>query len=164
MKKIELKDYQENFSYHMTKDAALVTAGSINNFNTMTIGWAHLGIVWGKETLVVYVRPSRYTYKFMEENEYFTVSFFDKTHKKALGFLGTKSGRDLDKVKEVNFHPIEVNNSVTFQEARVTFVLEKIYHQDLDSSVINEDIKNKYYGDNCFHRIYIGEIKEIIMH
>lgn len=118
----------------------------------------------GKETLTVYVRPSRYTYEFMEKNDYFTVSFFNSEYKKALGFLGTKSGRDFDKVKEVDFHPITVENSVTFSEARVTFVLKKIYQQDLDSSSITEEIKKRYYGDNCYHRFYIGEIIEIIIH
>ncbi|MDD2258779.1 MAG: flavin reductase [Bacilli bacterium] len=164
MKKIELKFYEENFAQHITKDAALVTAGTINNYNTMTIGWAHIGNIWGRETVIVYVRPSRYTYKFMEENDYFTVSFYDNNHKKALGFLGTRSGKDLDKVKEVGFHAIELNNSVSFQEARITFVLKKIYHQDLDSSLILNEIKDKYYKDNCYHRVYIGEIEEIIMH
>lgn len=164
MKKIKFKDYQENFSYYIAKDAALLTAGTLNSFNTMTIGWAHIGIIWGKETVTVYVRPSRYTYKFMEENDFFTVSFYDSSYKKALDILGTKSGRDSDKVKEVGFHPIELNNSVSFSEARVSFVLKKIFHQDLDATLISEDIKKRYYGDNSFHRVYIGEIEEIIMH
>ena len=52
----------------------------------------------------------------MEENEYFTVSFYDDEYKKALGYLGTKSGRDTDKVKDVNFTPVKCGESVSFKE------------------------------------------------
>ena len=64
---------KNNNIFDSMKKAALLTAGTIDNFNTMTIGWAVNGVIWGKNVFIVYVRPSRYTYKFMEENDYFTV-------------------------------------------------------------------------------------------
>ena len=60
----------------MIKDGCLLTSGNINDFNTMTIGWGMIGTIWRKKTFIVYVKPCRYTYQFMENNEYFTISFY----------------------------------------------------------------------------------------
>ena len=64
----------------MINNGCLVTAGKIDNFNTMTIGWGMIGTIWRKKTFIVYVKPCRYTYSFMENNEYFTISFYDKKY------------------------------------------------------------------------------------
>ncbi|MBQ7508626.1 MAG: flavin reductase, partial [Spirochaetales bacterium] len=96
---------------------ALVTAGSIDGFNTMTIGWGGLGTLWSRPVATVYVRTSRYTHKFMDENEYFTVSFYPEDKKKILGVLGTKSGRDMDKIHDSGLTPVKAGESVSFAEA-----------------------------------------------
>lgn len=143
----------------LKKGLSLVTAGNIKNFNTMTIGWGTIGCLWSKPVFIVYVKPIRYTYNFMEENEFFTVSFYDELYKKEMGYLGTRSGKDTDKVKDVGFHPIAVEglDAVTFEEAKHTIVCKKIYFDDFNDSVL-EDIKSKYYKDEPYHRFYIGEI------
>ena len=79
------------------KQWALLTAGSMDKFNTMTISWGGLGTIWGMPVATVYVRTSRYTHDFMDDNEYFTVSFYPEEMKKTLGVLGSKSGREIDK-------------------------------------------------------------------
>lgn len=145
-------------------EGCLVTAGTIDNFNTMTIGWGMIGTIWRKKTFIVYVKPCRYTYQFMENNDYFTVSFYDKKYKKEMGYLGSKSGKDCNKVQDVNFHPIEVNNSITFEEAKYTIICKKYYHSDINrDNVLEEDI-NRYYLNEDVHRVYYGEILEIIEH
>ena len=57
---------------------ALVTAGSLGDYNTMTISWGGLGTLWSKQVTTIYVKPIRYTYQFLEKNDYFTITFFDK--------------------------------------------------------------------------------------
>lgn len=143
-------------------DWALVTAGEIDNYNTMTIGWGGLGTIWNKPVATVYIRPNRYTYKFMEENDYFTVSFYDEKYKRALGILGSKSGKDCDKVALAGFNEKSVGNSVTFEEAEVTLLCKKIYYQDMDSAQIPEDVKERFYANEPVHRLYIGEVIDIV--
>jgi flavin reductase (DIM6/NTAB) family NADH-FMN oxidoreductase RutF len=148
--------------YENMHKGALVIAGKVDSFNTMTIGWGVTGVLWGKDVFIVYVRPSRYTYEFMENNEYFTVSFYDDEYKKAMGYLGTKSGRDTDKVKDVNFTPIKCGESVTFKESNLTILCRKIYIQDLDQKAFTEDVNQRYYPTDDVHRYYIGEIIDIV--
>ena len=60
---------------------ALVSAGSIDSLNCCTVSWGSLGILWGKKIVTIYVYPSRYTCDFLLNNEYFTISVFDKEYK-----------------------------------------------------------------------------------
>ena len=79
---------------------ALLTAGDRTACNTMTIGWCQLGRLWNMPVCTVYVRPERYTYKFTESHDYFTVSVLPLSHKQTtMQLCGTKSGRDVDKIK-----------------------------------------------------------------
>ena len=80
------------------KQWALVTAGTPEHYNTMTISWGGLGTLWERPVATVYVKKNRYTFAFMEESDYFTVSFYPKEQRRALSLLGSTSGRDGDKV------------------------------------------------------------------
>jgi len=146
----------------MIKDGCLLTSGNINDFNTMTIGWGMIGTIWRKKTFIVYVKPTRYTYNYMENNDYFTVSFYKEQYKEAMVYLGTKSGRDTNKVKDMNFHPVPLNNSVTFKEAYCTILCKKYYYTDINQKNVPEEAIDRYYKDNCLHRVYYGEIISII--
>ena len=93
-KKLLLNPY-----YRFFKDPAIATGGTKEDFNSITIGWGSFGVLYQKPIMIVYVKPERYTWKFLEKGEYFTLSFLKRKHRKKLGFLGTKSGRDL-KIKK----------------------------------------------------------------
>ena len=162
MKEIDIYQYHENVFKNVGKDYALLTSGTIDHFNTMTVGWATFGVVWGKNVVQCFVRPSRFTYQFMEKNEYFTLSFYDSTYKTQLAYLGSHSGKNEDKVKLVGFSPITIDDSITFQEARITFLCKKIYYQNLDDTKITNQIKDRYYPRGDFHRFYIGEIIKVV--
>ena len=144
------------------KKWALLTAGDKENFNTMTVSWGGLGTIWGKPVATVYVRTSRYTHDYMDNNEYFTVSFYPEEYKKVLGVLGSKSGRDMDKIHDSGLTAKEVDGSMTFEEAEVTLVCRKLFCQRLDPENMSSDIAKQFYEDQAEHDMYIGEVVEII--
>ncbi len=144
------------------KKWALLTAGNKDKFNTMTVSWGGMGTLWGKSVATVYVRTSRYTHEFMDSEDYFTLSFYPEEFKKTLGVLGSKSGRDMDKMKDSGLTPKEVDDSMTFEEAEVTLVCKKIFKQRLDVAKIPEDIVKQYYTGDAEHDMYIGEVVGII--
>lgn len=141
---------------------ALLSAGNLADFNTMTISWGGMGTLWNKSVATVYVRPCRHTYKYMEENEYFTVSFYPEHCRADLKTLGTLSGRDGDKVSKTGLTPVQAGQSVTFTQASLTLVCKKLYAQDMDPKAIPVDILKSMYGEEVPHRIYIGEVIEIL--
>lgn len=141
---------------------ALVTAGTAAHYNTMTVSWGGLGTLWSRPVATVYVRPNRYTYEFMEQSDYFTVSFFPGDCRPALTLLGTRSGRDGDKVAQAGLTPLALEQGVTFREAETTLLCRKLYWQDLDPARVPAEVLRQFYADEPLHRMYIGEVVEVI--
>lgn len=164
---MDLKNFNLAPLYAIDEEWALLTSGGKEKFNSMTISWGGLGTIWNKPVVTVYVKPIRYTYEFMENNEYFTLSFYDENYRKDLGILGSKSGRNLDKIALTNLTPEFLDNATTFKEAKLTIVCKKIYFQDLDinnidiKSVTQEEV-DRFYKTEPAHRMYIGEVIDII--
>lgn len=144
------------------REWALVTAGTMESFNTMTISWGGLGTLWGKPVATVYVKPVRYTHEFLERSDFFTVSFYPEECRKALMLLGSLSGRDGDKVKKAGLTPVAAGESVTFREARATLLCRKIYRQDLDTAAMPEQVVRAFYETEAPHTMYIGQVVEIL--
>ena len=141
---------------------ALLSAGTEDDFNTMTISWGGLGTIWNKPVATVYVRTSRYTHEFMDRNDYFTVSFYPGELKKTLGVLGTKSGRDTDKMHDSGLTPVRARESVSFSEAEVTLVCRKLFTQPMPVERIPQDIVGTFYCNDAPHDMYIGEVVSVI--
>lgn len=140
-------------------DWMLITAGSIESFNTMTASWGGLGVLWDKNVCYCFIRPQRYTYEFMEKADFFTLSFFEEKYRDMLDFCGSHSGRDTDKVKETGITPVDGKlSTVYFSEARLVFTCRKIYFQDLVPDHFLDQSIQKNYPKKDYHRMYIGEI------
>lgn len=147
------------------KKWALVTAGTVDKYNTMTISWGGLGTLWSKPVATVYVKPVRNTWNYLNDNDYFTVSFYPEECRKDLLTLGTKSGRDCDKVAETELKAVACdNNTVTFDKAEITIVCKKIYWQDMKRDMMPEDVVKTYYETEEPHRMYVGEVIKVIKH
>ena len=144
------------------KKWALLTAGNKESFNTMTVSWGGMGTIWGKPVATVYVRTSRYTHEFMDREGYFTVSFYPEEYRKVLGVLGSKSGRDMDKMNGSGLTAKALQESVTFAEAEITLVCRKMFMQRLEPSNITDPDAAKFYAGDAPHDMYIGEVVDII--
>lgn len=153
--------------YTLDKEWAVLTVGDKEKFNAMTVSWGGLGTIWNKPVVTVYVRPIRYTYEFMETNDYFSLSFYDEEYKEDLGILGSKSGKYVDKIALTKLTPRFSENTVSFKEAKLTLICKKIYFQDLDiNNIDNKSIPqseiDRFYKTEPAHRMYIGEVIDII--
>ena len=144
------------------KEWALLTAGSLDDHNAMTISWGGMGTLWHKPVVTVYVKPVRHTYEYMEKNDYFTVSFYPERYRKALMLMGSKTGRDCDKDKEAGLTAETVGESVTYKEAEITLLCRKIYFNDLDTANMSAAVVRANYTAEAPHRMYLGEVIGII--
>jgi len=140
-----------------------LAAGNEKKFNAMTVSWGQMGELWGKRIVTVYVRDSRYTKEFMDSNEHFTLSAFPVAYKKALGYIGSHSGRDGEKYTPVDLHPeFTALGNPTFKEACLCIECKTIYKyrinnvDDLDESI------RKWYEDGDMHTVYVGEIVNVM--
>ncbi len=157
---IDIEKIEYNFFSTLMHDWMLVTAGNINDFNTMTASWGTLGILWNKPVALCFIRPHRYTFQFAEQTPYFSLSFFNDEHRHILDFCGSYSGRDTDKVAATGLIPVRLNaHCVSFEQATLVFECLKLYADFIkpEHFVVTELIRD-IYPRKDFHRFFIGEI------
>lgn len=169
-KTINVFDYAGNICKAMKKGILLTTKAG-DKVNTMTIGWGMLGIEWSKPVFIAFVRESRFTKQLLEDHGEFTVNIpYGDADPKILGFCGTKSGRDLDKIAEMGLtleDPVCVSVP-GIRELPLTLECRVLYKQKQDLSAIPQDILDRYYpqeidsshpGSNRdYHIAYYAEI------
>lgn len=159
MKEINIKELKENPVCLFDDRWALITAGSMDSYNTMTASWGAMGELWNKDVCFCFIRPQRYTYEFTEKEEYFTVSFFSEKYRQALTYCGRFSGRDVDKAAETGLTPTEISGSVSFEQAEIVLLCKKIAFQDINpEGFIDSTVDTSCYPGKDYHRMYIGEI------
>ena len=163
LKPIDPKAIDQNVFSLIGEKWMLITAGTAERCNTMTASWGGLGVIWGAPSATCYIRPQRYTKEFVDREEYFTLAFFGEEHRAKLSLCGSKSGRDVDKVKECGFTVATAEGAPYFEEADLVLVCKKAYWQDMDPShFLDGEIDGKWYPQKDYHRIFIGEILEVL--
>lgn len=159
-------DYETEFKgnpFSWFKDeGVLLCVGDKDKHNAMTIGWGAMGNVWNNDvnTMTVYVAPARYTKEFMEKYKYFTVMSFDEKDKDILAYMGSRSGRDTDKAKDLGLHVAYTENGAPYYlEAKEVFECEIIYRDQFDSAGFEELPRKRYENFPAgIHHVYIGKI------
>ena len=146
----------------IAKEWMLCTAGGEGSYNTMTCSWGHLGSLWNQPTAICYVRPQRYTRQFIDREERYTLCFFPAEYKKALGYLGTVSGRDGDKAAAAGLTPRILPQGITFKEATETFVCKKIYMAPMAYEDVPPVAQRIYQNGIEPHWIIMGEVVDYL--
>lgn len=169
MREIEFRELSMNPFSMIGEDWMLITAGTKETgYNTMTASWGHLGSIWGhgggKATAVIYVRPQRYTKEFIDREPLFTLTFFDKQYRNALGYLGSHSGRDGDKIAHVGLTPVFDDGITYFEEAKLTLVCRKLYQAPLlEENFLSREVVQEQYPRRDFHDMYIAQIERVLV-
>jgi len=174
MKEISVQELCFNPMTMIGGEWMLIAAGNEKDgYNAMTASWGHLGSIWqrpgrkahmGLPTVVVYLRPQRYTKEFVDREEIFTLSFFDASYKKALTYLGTHSGRDGNKFDKAGLTPVFERDTTYFKEAKLVFICRKLYHAPLqDTGFVDKSLVENNYPQKDFHEMYVGEIFKVLI-
>lgn len=159
-KKFSVEEAFEDNGFQWFRDAQLLCAGNKEKSNAMTIGWGGIGTFWQRPALTVYVAEQRYTKKFMDDSEYFTVMSFDVKDSKVLNYMGTKSGRDGDKAQALGLHTAyTANGTPYYTEATMVIECKIMFAAPLDPQHFKSDVPKKVYGNPAsVHSMYIGEV------
>ncbi len=168
--KINITDYANHITKALTNGGILLNTNG-DKFNTMVIGWGHIGILWNIPTFNVYVRQGRYTKPQLDKTGEFTLSIpLDKPDAGINKICGWQSGYKIDKVKEAGLELVdtEVIKTPGIRQYTLTIECKILYSQDQDLSRIPEDIREKSYPQDVdgtypmanrdCHTMYVGEI------
>lgn len=172
MREIPIKEHNPNPFTAFGRDWMALAAGNeTDGYNAMTVAWGHFGALWERDshanrlpTVICYVRPGRYTKTFVDKEEYFTLSCFDESYRKVLGYLGSHSGRDGDKAKAAGLTPVFADGSVYFGEAKTVYLCRKLYQAPLcEEGFFDKGLVEFNYPDRDFHEMYVGEIVKVLV-
>ncbi len=146
----------------------LLGGGNKDKYNAMTISWGHYGSLWGhmggEKTVVVYVRPTRYTHEIMEENEIFTLSVLPEGKRDTLMYMGSHSGHNEDKIRKAGLTPYFIDNTMYIEEAEFVRICKKLYtYRIKEENFIDKSIIEEQYPKRDFHSVYIGEIVRVLV-
>lgn len=146
------------------KEWALISAGDKNKCNTMTVSWGGVGVLWGKNVVYIFIRDSRYTKEFIDNGEFFSMSFFDEKYRDALSYCGKESGRNVDdKFKGAGLTPAFRHNIPYPDEANLVLLCRKMAAVPItEDTFVDPQIMPKWYSDNDMHIMYVGEIIEAV--
>jgi len=143
----------------LLKGGVFLTAGE--KPNTMTIGWGQIGAMWGKPVFFVPVRETRYTKELLDKYGEFTVSVPNEGEfAKELSFVGTKSGRDMDKFEAAGLEAkkAKVVNTAIIGGCKHYFECKVITSFEMKKEFISEEDLARWYKDGNYHTIFVGEI------
>lgn len=163
MKTIDIAELAAKPFAQFDKGWFLLTGGDFaKKWNTMTVSWGFAGTMWGKPVVAVVVRPGRYTREFLDASPEFTLSAFPEECKKALSILGSKSGRDCDKVALSGLTPVasQIVKAPTFAEANLVLECRALYRQPMtrESFLDSAPFEKWYASADDLHIVYIAEV------
>lgn len=189
MKIYSINDLMMNPFTKIGKEWGLVTAGTREKANMMTVSWGGVGVLWGKNVTYIFIRQSRYTKEFIDAGDYFSLSFLNESYRPALTFAGTKTGRGIDKFAAAGLTPAFAGTDGTLQEtgadtdgvlwqmsagaekegipypaeADLVLLCRKMAAVPIGAETFADaDIQAKWYGDNDMHTMYVGEIVGVL--
>ena len=158
---VDYKDYLEETIKSFEEDRVLLASQGKDGLpNAMAIGWGTIGIIWRKPIFIVLVRPSRYTYKLIEETGEFTVNIVPPPLKEVVQYCGTVSGRDHNKFKgkQLTAIPSMKVKTPIIKEGILHFECQVVNKNDLIPSELGNSIVPELYPKGDFHRLYFGGI------
>lgn len=146
-------------------DWMLVTAEENDKCNMMTASWGGVGIMWNKPVAFTFIRPQRYTFGMLENGEYYSLCVLEDGYKDVLKLCGTKSGRDIDKVKETGLTVERIDGVPYFAQSKLVLICKKLYAQDLNAeSLVEKSLAGNYNAEGTdWHKMYINEIVKVLV-
>ncbi len=168
--KINVFEYAQEIVGALPKGVLLTTKRG-GTVNSMTIAWGALGVEWGESVFIAFVREGRFTRELLDESREFTVNIpYGTFDKKILGYCGSRSGREMDKARDLGLTLVESEEVAApgILELPLTLECKVLYHQMQDRNAIPESIRKAMYPEDVdgshpmenrdYHVAYYGKI------
>ncbi len=163
MKKILPENINDNIFKLIGKDWMLVAAQKDGKVNAMTASWGFGGVMWGKNAVVVGIRPQRYTKEFVDNGDTFSITILPESYRETMSYFGTVSGRDEDKIAKTGLTVAHDENTPYFEEGRLVLICKKMYSQEIkEENFIDKSIIDKWYPNKDYHMMYVAEIIDVL--
>ena len=172
LRPLPLKEFYRNFEkVEVNRDSGalfgkrvyLGTAGTPAAYNTLTLGWGATGILWGRSVAIVYIRENRFSFRFFEASDIFTLSWYPKEFMQpVIKVFGGTSGRNTDKEKLSGFTPVETpDGGVTYLQADKVVICRKLMRQPVPQEFVPKKQQGRLNQDGRIHIQFTGEVLSV---
>ena len=160
--KIRPDQWEGNVFSSIGDEWMLVTVRDGEKTNAMTASWGGFGVIWGRPSAYIFVRPQRHTFSLLEKADRFTLCIPGERYRKALGYCGSRSGRDEDKLAACGLSTCELDGVPAIAESHTVFVCRKLYSQFLREDCFKDVSEiEAHYPQRDYHCMYISEIEAL---
>ena len=166
---ISPEEISDNVFTLVGKDFTVITAGKEDHYNSMIGSGGGLGMLFMKPTTWCILRADRYTLELIQKVQTYTMSYFSNEFKERMLFLGSKSGRDSEKMKEVELTSVQTpSGDMSFKEARLILeckltALTVANPDDFYTQETKDYINEAYQEANVYRKLAFGEITRVWM-
>jgi flavin reductase (DIM6/NTAB) family NADH-FMN oxidoreductase RutF len=159
-KKCDPTTLKENPFLLFDEKWVLIAAEKDGKVNAMTASWGSLGVLWSEQIATIYVRDSRYTRQFLDAADKFSLTVFHASYQPVLSdIMGSKSGRDCDKIKESGLSVEILDGTPVFEQAEMAFICKKIYRHPFEKDEFCDiSYQQDMYAEGDYHIVFIGRI------
>lgn len=135
--------------------AVMISCGDMEHSNIITVAWTGT-ICTDPAMTYISIRPERYSYEIIKSTKQFVINLTTKDLAYATDFAGVKSGRDIDKFKELKLTKERANkvSCPLIKESPLSIECEVIEIKELGShhmfiaKVLCVDADEKYMDKN----------------
>jgi flavin reductase (DIM6/NTAB) family NADH-FMN oxidoreductase RutF len=126
-----------------------------------------LALLFKKPTIWCFFREDRYTLELIRKEQTYTLSYFTDEYKKQILILGTKSGRDSAKMKEVQLTSVQTpSGDMSFKEARLIIECKltqvtTVHPDDFYTKETKDLVSKAYKEENYYRKMVFGEITHV---
>ena len=166
-KQISPEEICDNVFTLVGKVFPVITAGKKDHYNSMTASGGGLGLLFKKPTTWCILRADRYTLEMIQKEQTYTMSYFPDEYREQILFLGSKSGRESEKMKEVELTSVETpSGDMSFKEARLIIEcklteLTTPNPDDFCTQEAKDSINEAYKEVNHYRKYVFGEITHV---
>jgi flavin reductase (DIM6/NTAB) family NADH-FMN oxidoreductase RutF len=166
-KQISPEEINDNVFQLTGKDFYLITAGKKEHYNSMVGSGGGFGLLFRKPATWCFLRADRYTLELIEKEQTYTLSYFPNEYKEQMLFLGKKSGRDSEKMKETELSSVQTpSGDIAFKEAKLIIECKLtaliIGKPDDFCEQEDKDFINEAFNEaKVYRKIVFGEIMNV---
>jgi flavin reductase (DIM6/NTAB) family NADH-FMN oxidoreductase RutF len=166
-KEIDATKIQGDVFTLVSKNYAILTAGTPTKYNSMVTGWGGWGILFSKPAAFSFLRSNRYTLELMRQQKKYTVTFFDEAYKNDLMIFGTKSGRNSNKMKEHKLTAVQTpSGNMAYKEAKLIFDCDLIEvttvsPDDFLTAEGRKFVTDAHAETGAYHKMVFGQITKV---
>jgi len=164
-KEITPEEITDNIFTLVGKVFPVVTVGKEGDYNSMTASGGGMVMLFRKPCTMLIFPSNRYTLELIEKEKTYTMSYFPDEYKKQVMFLGSKSGRDSEKMKEVELTSVLLpSGNVSFKEARLIIectliqITTPVFPDDFYSQEAKDYLSEPYKNPGEHRKYVFGEI------